>query len=587
MTTLGDKINSIEFSEVEKSRLSESIRSGETIHARVLKTKALGISDHLFWKGIQKQFQLKGFRDGVPSAREEVLKRAFDAFRKSNSVQKGAHWFLYRHCVRHYVIEDLPALNKILLNEEFEGTSGSLSEQIIRCLKRALPLYNATIGDVRQIYDLWGFDRIGIFEEMLDDLSIDSKVAKRLIANSASEIRREVKSELGSLSKRLGELTKERNDRADSIRSELASLSNSMNARLLELRSATEKAVCPPTERRATSSVSPRNQHESLRRAEDFIQAVNLLKTESEAQVEALTRRVKQQESKLAALSSTRERAKGAIRFDSRQAHSYPELLSHFSDLLREKGFKFQGKESISLLLNLLRSTRVVITDKEALPCSLFACIPDADIRLATVSPLWITSDSWSEHLSFISNEEPAPRVLVLIDFDVAIQETYLLPSILSWISQVRVSSHNRIVLVPSDSALSLVSDRILELGFVLTSNGEVVDEIQRSTVSSKFASASSSGQALPKDFLKCSPIANPTFEVDMQKVALNDGIRIPSRLLEHFVSVYSSLIQRFPDDVSGRIAAAGSLLPWVAQVRGQSVARIYQNSLTSIFGKS
>jgi hypothetical protein len=235
----------------------------------------------------------------------------------------------------------------------------------------------------------------------------------------------------------------------------------------------------------------------------------------------------------------------------------------------------------------LLCSSRVVITDKETLPCSLFACIPNVDIQFASVSPLWITTESWGEQFSFISAEDAAPRILVFFDFDVAIQETYLLPNLLSWLSRARVSSHNRIVLVPSEFTLSKVSDRILELSSVLMTNGDVVGEIQRSVALTGNVSPPIADSSSIKDLVKYPYAANPDFERETRSIARSCDVQFPSRLLDTFSSMYASMARHFPDDFSGRVSTASTLIPWLAQVRGQSVMRIYQEAVVSRFGKS
>jgi len=158
MSYVGEKVQSIAFSEAEKKRLSEALRTPNSLQEQVFREKATGISDPRFWRSEQKRFLVTGFRDGNVKAREFVLKRAIEAIRREPDPWRVPIWGIYRQCVYRYMTEDLVALNQLLLREVFEDSNGTLSEQIVRCVKKALPIYSVAPEDATQLYELWGLN---------------------------------------------------------------------------------------------------------------------------------------------------------------------------------------------------------------------------------------------------------------------------------------------------------------------------------------------------------------------------------------------------------------------------------------------
>src|SRR6202044_3013108 len=73
---------------------------------------------------------------------------------------------------------------------------GKPTEKVLKSIKRAMPLYEVTVDDVKQLYELWGFDRVANIDRLFSDIAVDVDVLKRMLDIHRQDIRRELKAEL-------------------------------------------------------------------------------------------------------------------------------------------------------------------------------------------------------------------------------------------------------------------------------------------------------------------------------------------------------------------------------------------------------
>jgi hypothetical protein len=584
MIKLGEKVTSIEFSDAEKKRLADALRLPGSLQTKIVRKKALQISDHRFWKSAQKQFSVTGFRDGHPSAREAVIKRAFEALKTAPEPFRTPIWPLYRTCVSSYVIEDLTNLNRLLQDEPFEESAGSLTLQVFKGIRRGLPIYGASIADAESLYELWGFPRDQAVAELLSDNSIDGDTVKRLIVGYVQESRREINGELATLARRLETLTHDRNESLDSMRQELQVIARKFGERLAELQLTLEPKPLQPEERR-TGTRPAEGATLAGRRNADVLQILTTAQSHTEVQIEDLAKRIKQQDARITSLQKGPPHKAGRQRPGPRPFNTLSQLLTNYAEELDSIGFRVPNPSSLWTITQVLRGQGIIVTDKEPLVSGLYSCIPNSEIRAAAVSPLWVTAAHWAEHFSFISVQEVAPRLLVLLDFDVSIQEAFVLPELLGWLSNTGHGSQNKVVLVPSVSDLSQVSSRILEISVTLLSTNPLLQELQKVATVPASLKSEIINAGIPQDFFKHSPKVNLELEANIRNIGQNCGIQLPSRLVENFIGLQFHLTQGLPEDLSGRIAANLTLMPWMLMAKGESLSRIFRSSLSTMFG--
>jgi hypothetical protein len=235
------------------------------------------------------------------------------------------------------------------------------------------------------------------------------------------------------------------------------------------------------------------------------------------------------------------------------------------------------------IILELFRRSRVLITDKPELFDSLMASLPGGESRRIVASPLWLTDADWKESIAFISVDDGVPKLLIIEDFDVAIQEAYLVPALVSWQSSISDQCANRVLLVPSDVELKSVSPRILEFATLLTHDAVHIRDLQRlaSTIADSpptlemvHAAATIVGYCRTK---------NVSAEDQLRRYAANCGVSLPARLTENFVSVFDGLRAFLRARDAGYVAQQATLMPWVEHARGEAVSRTLDEALKRI----
>src|SRR5579871_1118374 len=186
---IGEAVASIEFSDAEKDRIAEALRDPNSLPCRVLAQQVAEIHDQDFWRVHQRAFNIQGFRWGAPAARQLVLKKVLEAVKNHGGSNGAPIWKFYRSCIIHFVVDDLAALNKLLLDEELSDDERSLTDRIFASIRRVMPLYsNVSEEQVRQLYVLWGFERTSALDSILRDDVLPASIAKRLLANESKAL---------------------------------------------------------------------------------------------------------------------------------------------------------------------------------------------------------------------------------------------------------------------------------------------------------------------------------------------------------------------------------------------------------------
>jgi len=149
-------IDSIDFSDVEKERIGQTLGKTDSPQRSILTSNALLIRDNDFWRKAQKNFHITGFRDGSQHGKQKVLSKALEC---ASSEPGRTAWLevgpIYVKAVQIYLERELPNLHLLLRSEDFVAGPGTQTEQIFRCICRALPMHDATIDEAKELYELW------------------------------------------------------------------------------------------------------------------------------------------------------------------------------------------------------------------------------------------------------------------------------------------------------------------------------------------------------------------------------------------------------------------------------------------------
>jgi hypothetical protein len=583
-----EKMDSIDFSDSEKDRIGTCLLDSQSLQYRVLTSKAVAIRDYDFWRRAQKQFRVIGFRDGHPKAVQMVLTRALEAQKPHAGRNRHAGWPLlwplYVRSVHLYLQDEVPNLSALLKREDYLASPGTLTEQILRCVVKCLPLHEATVDQVRELYELWGFERTKYADELLSNASVEADAVRRMIDDRVGTMRREIASAIATTRSDLLRHVEQQTTEIASLKNLLHRTRNDLDDARVRIPSAvagTETKVNEPTvptpAHRGRVPVQVTVKQQGSDRALPAIEAL-------QTRVESLGRQFKELRHRLELLEP--EDAP-TVKTTLVQASTTTALqtIAKWAQAFDEVGVPSTSIGASWILLEVIRRSRVILTDKPQLLLSLIAALPAGESRCVVASPMWVTESDWKDALGFISEDVGVPRVLVVMDFDVGLQETYLVPALTGWASGSGPQSGNRVVLVPSDSELAAVSPRVFELATLATHSAPYVRDLKRlggaisdtpSTLELPQAAATIIGYTRSK---------NVPYEDHLRQYATNYGVSVPPRVLENFVSLYEGLRSSLSARDAGYIAQEASLIPWVECACGEAVSRTLQEALKRLDG--
>jgi hypothetical protein len=587
-----EKIEAIEFSLAEKERISKGLIDANTVQHRALSSKAAGVRDVEFWRQAQKKFRVTGFRDGSEGAVKRVVTLALEGLK--THVARGPDggwaplWYLYSRCVHLYLHERHHLLEALLKEEDFQASPGTLTEQILRCIMMCLPLYEAEADDVRALYELCCFERTTYAEEILAHSAVEISAVRRLVDEGLRKVRREISDAAAATMSEASRQIEIQKSEMHAVRSEFERLRGQLEEKFVELQA---KKNADDVAKQLSQNVDSRRKSDprapaGQRRAEDIVSAAM---APLQTRLDSLSRQLKETRIRLDDIEAP------PILSSHANAPQLPpptmtarKLIEDWQSLLAKelKNSETIGIGSRWLILAMIRHARSIVSGLPALLTTLFRAIPGAEIRHAVASPLWVDGSDWKEHLEFLSTDGESPRLLVLSDFDVAIQETYLVPPLLSWIESANPKNANRIVLVPCNDAGS-ISARTYEISLVMPSQSEHLAELARIGDGLKELPSTVDIAQSPLDILAYTKLTNARYEGQLRQLASNYGISLPRRVGENFTNLFEGLLVSAHARDAGRLAHFSCVNSWVESSRGEVVARTLQEALKAALGNA
>jgi hypothetical protein len=173
----------------------------------------------------------------------------------------------------------------------------------------------------------------------------------------------------------------------------------------------------------------------------------------------------------------------------------------------------------------------------------------------------------------------------VITDFDIGAQDAYLVPGILKVLDEA--PPLNRVVLVQSGSDAASVSQRIPEMATYLMHEASFVKELERLGSTIRAVPPILDVKQTQQGVLGHVAGENTAFEDQIQQIARNCGVSVPTRVLTQFVSFYEGLRAGLVTSDAAYLAREAVLLPWARQVRGDSVAELLESALDTTLGAS
>jgi hypothetical protein len=589
-TSLLGELLGIDFSTEEKERIGRALTDTESAPARILASSPQLIHDPRFWDRAQRKFGVNGFRPGAAAAIPKVVGRVLDAARSHVNGRSSADWPniwpLYQRAAGAYLDHNRPALSKLLRNERLQEGAGRQTDQIFRSIVKCMPIYEVPVEHVRELYECWGFQRTDLIEEILSDVAVRADTVRRMIDGELSNLKDEILESLAADRDEKEKLLGSFANNLASVRTALAVIRNDLERTNSEWRSAAlavNTSSSPPaagTQKAEacsrTTIVPQRNSQETVRSPT----TLELLHTRVESlgkQLKDLRRRIDEGIRDQGVLAQ-RGPTQVSTSTDMRAVQTSLHVIEKWRRSLNVAGAP-DSAALAEVVLEIVRRSRVLMTTRPELLKDLFSSFPDSQIRIAAASPLWLSEADWKDDLAYIQQERSGPRLLIIENFDSALQDAYLVPPLLAWLASVTETSANRIALIPSVDDLSDVSPRILEistcvahkaphLGWFQIDEGRMKSRLQVHSV---------------VDLLKFVRSTDPSGERGLSQFLSNQKVLLPSRLIRGFVNVYDGLRALLPPREARLIAQDATLIPWGERAFGATQLTLLRNALHNL----
>lgn len=580
---IGHIVRAIEFSDEEKNRLGDSLRNGVGTPYETLLRYAPQIKEPDFWQRAQRKFRVTGFREGHPSAKQMVIKRALDTLKNTSGSDNDEIWPLYRFTIVTYVSDELEKLNRLLSAEDFDDSNGSGTEQIFRAIKQKMPIYGFSNDDLIKLYEIWGFDRTDKFNSILADHSLDIEVIRRLIASESEIVKKFVSDQIDFQKSIFEQKIKALEKRILEIAEETESVGNSSSSSIAILRTEFQNIAADLL----TKKVSEMQQ--TLKKSIEKITPNQKSPVDFDAMVlfenrlDKITKRIQAIDEKILSVSHGNDQAQ--INHKAIQPkENVSEISQKWTTLCKGMGIPEKALKALPLIIQALTRTKVVIAWQPQLIIELFK-LAGSDVKTVCVSPLWINKKELDNELRSLSKSSANPHILVISDFDVALQEVYLVPFLVDWL-QSNSSNVSKVILVPSTSNIGRINPRILELGWLFDwlQFLEQITQFNADECLLKFEKSPLSGENGSALF-RHKFSTNLSFESDLAKIGFNEGVILPPSLMSQFMNVHIGLMDILSYGDSGKAALSLCLVPWLKRTRGEAVCRIFEERIRAVFG--
>jgi len=570
----------MDFSVDEKTRIAQRVNDPESIQYKILTTKLTAVRSQDFWQIAHHKFKITGFREGFPKAREMILERALRLFKEPDAIEDTRLWVVYRASFEEY-LRDLAQLDSLLASEVLPEGDTNLTERVFSSISKAAPAYGVTEQEAIDLYESWCFQRVPDIKQILNQ-PIDADVVRKLIAREVDSIRRNLEKTNTDLGEKLSQSTALLKQDITKVADDLHSLETQLNANINTVRSETsnqiaaiasanadlvrdalKKAVVkPPTKEKP--AVSSDELIELQKRVHDLSKKISEIERKQAPPV--------LQASTLAAVETGKDALPAKI------------LTEYQSHLKIQMGSQWNESTS-ALFFSCLISSPIIITDDTRPFDFLFSKLGNNFVQQVGVNPMWTNAEPWSTQYRFISENSERPRVLVMKDFDCALQELYLNPKLLEW-GSTEASKKNRIILSLSEPKLDFISKRTLELGIPIQFANDALIEMR--SIAGEVEIGRLTSLVVDTDLAKVFEnvgSTDPRFEANLRTLLENDGLNIPSTMADTFTKLVATLSRFFHPDLAPRIAIQILVHPWICKVRGAHAGRMLDERMRVIFG--
>jgi hypothetical protein len=630
--TVGDLVQNLKFSKEEKIRIVNQLGVGSQVR-KIFLANAKGTQQ---FKNISSQIKIPGQSPGRPGHTKKALDVIIKDLTEGTASHKKIGWFIYRASVASHVIGQLKNLNNLLrevpsLNENL--SSKDLLEIICKNCKQ----YEVEPEAIKEFYELWGFDRIENFDELIalcskddplalaikkinnlenmvlplsqqvealnarndiDSEKLDSFQNEFSSLSKSLEIEQEITNDLESSIKELSENFEEQFKNLGEIKEkDLKQLKNDIcklndsNEKLskfiFSLEDNNEKLISSEFEKARNSIVE--HNLESIKKELNYIDSKieGKLKDLKDSLPSLTGHKNSEYKSPLINITPPKKVHSEKIKDEWNFINIWREHLKCESDL-------YLPIEFVTILHLIFKSSDVLIFDNDTIFHCWLRTLGWENFNLqAAASPTWMSENDWGNEVQYLFGERDSatPKIVTIHQYNVALASCYLVPTVKIWSLSPGYFPLSKLVLVESGSENRSPTSDLLEVSTYFhahqANEEHQFPKLKKHDLLSLGKEKKHTG--VNPDIFRSwllEPKKDDGFNSDIDTVAGIIDVKIPISLKLHFARIRNELEQYFIEDDSKIVAAYHVIFPWLKAKVGQQGVEKFKEAINDLFSK-
>ena len=632
--TIGNLVLALPFDKEIKARIAKQLTS-ESRTREIFLASAEHTAE--FKNSKVGKIKVKGFSPGRKEHTKAVLEKVIKSLTDGADTQKKIGWNIYIETITNYITGKQKNLNKLLAGLP-AGNEKLTSPELLEIICKNAKQYEVLPEIIRELYEIWSFDRIGNLDEMLSLCAKDDPVAvamKRIKAldnhiaslNKNSEAHDEqgeanaikingLQEEVASLNKFPEEiketlacfdsktkslyntLEEKQNEKNELVKFKLEELTASLKELESSIKKLFEGFSSQNNEIRKLVSTE-------LKEAKDSIIDSNKLKIKKELdhinlKIEG---KMKQLEETLpsALVQSESEYQSPLIgKIQANKVQSYKikdewRFINIWKNHLEKELDVLWPIELVVITHTLFKSSKAIIMDDDRIFYCWQRTLGWENFNLQTVaSPTWMSEADWGNEANYLFGDQintTTPKFVTIHQYNVALVSCYLIPTLKLWHISPHSFDVSKLFLIEAISENQKSNPDLLELATYF--NESELDQDRKYPQLSKHKELAlgkeKSHTGVSLDTYKSWVLVqrkDDGFSSDIDTVAGTIDVRIPLALKLNYARMRNALEQYFSEDDAKIVSAHHLLYPWLEEKHGEGSAEKLACAIKGLFSK-
>lgn len=611
MNSIGAALFELKMTRQDISQLASDFKS-DGPSSRIF-DKYAEKSNH--FKENHKKFKIPGFSAGRSEFTKQVLRKVKTAIvdeSDGRAFRIGVK--TYEETVLIFIKKEHPQLNN-LLNEVHPPKKCTLKTTLLMEICRNSILYDVGIDSIKRLYEVWFFNEISDADKFIEKHSVpDLEIMQKKNAIQKEQKQQiladKVEMMVGELSAIKKEFHKLENLNDEKINDTILGLvaevkedfllkstehANMISEKMASIQTtiAKDSKGCSKMYSDLESSISRMNTE--LNRLNKDIECqknvigdvvdkrISKLEEKIETSLDRVSSKVNDALSRVRAIEISKDPRSifSAVPKNSTNSAKLIREEIDFINILHEKFNKKYGDlydlEKFAIYHNILKCSNVAIFGDSRLPLLWLSLLgAESSTMEQVVSPTWSTEEDWLGEQKFVFSNSHKSRFLVLHDYDSALVNCYICPTLKRWSISQRYGG-SKIICLQSEFSQELPEKAMLDFSiYIPTSDSSAMSVAAQKSILKNIEKSMNSNGVSEKEYQ--SWILDPCDPTSiLEKVVCLERsleIEISKILLPRTALLAGNLNNWFDIEVSEMISIYHTLGPWISAVYGASMTK-------------